>query len=650
MGDNPGLLESPIAVTTGNADPPPLQYVAQPMRNERSNRIIADIPARHPSRLIRNLPLPSMLALSLALLAGLAVARATQVEQRFGNGETCAACFFRATLASDLWLVGSAAALAAGVLVVRRGPVRLVLAMVLLLLLVVTTADTLLYNSLAMRLQFNDIFKFGQEFASINSFLRVYFGAGWPWVVAAAILLPAACIGATFHSSATHPRLAFGLVLFALACGAGAVAGFSAPILHVHQETTRNWFMLNLDQGVARAYSPAFAASARAPSVRPGCVPGIGANRPNVLIVVVESLSAYHSKLLGGHDWTPELDRIARDNSWLTRFHANGFTTDQGLIALLTGRLPLPSVGRYGSTRAYAGFEGEADSLPGHLNRLGFETLFFTTGDLRFLGKGEWAKSIGFSHVEGAEHPFYDRYPRLHFNAAADAALFDRFLEWHAERGDGIPFFATLLTVSSHPPFVTPDGHSHREEDVIRYVDAQLARLYAALQARGFFDKGLLLITGDHRAMTPLTPGETDTHGERSLSRVPLLIAGPVARLPGGAIDALAQQADLGPSILGLTGNLDCRPNGRGDFLAHPPVEPAFVAHVRGDRRSWINVYTRTGDGIVQLDGDRTRWSTPVELDHRIIEEINAERIALGEAVQDGLEYMLELRQGKRAF
>lgn len=626
------------------------------MRNERSSLSTPSRPdtsaTRQASRLVRRLPLPLTLALALALLVGLALARATQVEQRFGNSETCADCFFHATLASDLWLIGLGATLVAGILIFRHALLRITLTIVLLFLLVVTAADTLLYNSLAMRMQLSDVFKFGLEFSSIHSFLQVYFGAAWPWVIGATFLLPLASLGAVAYSSATHPRLALGVALTALGCGAGAAVGFSAPVLHVHQETTRNWFMLNLDQGVARAYSDDFVATVRARGsvAKPTCSPTTATKRPNVLLVVVESLSAYHSSLLGGHDWTPALDQIAREHSWFSRFHANGFTTDQGLIALLTGRLPLPSVGRYGSTQAYAGFEGDVGSLPGHLNRIGFETLFFTTGDLRFLGKGEWAESIGFKQVEGAEHPFYEGHPRLHFNAAADALLFDRFLAWQNERAQDTPYFATLLTVSSHPPFVTPDGSSHQEEMVIRYVDEQLGRFHAALVERRFFDNGVLLITGDHRAMTPLGPAETNAHGERSLSRIPLVVAGPVAGLKRGEIDTLAQQADFGHSLLSLTGNPQCRPDDRGDFLAHAPIEPDFVAHVRGDRRSWVNVYSQAGDGIVQLDGDRTRWIAPVELDDRVVDQINVERIALGEAVQDGLEYMLELRQGKRAF
>ena len=71
-----------------------------------------------------------------------------------------------------------------------------------------------------------------------------------------------------------------------------------------------------------------------------------------IVLVIVESLSSYHSALLGGNGWTPELDRIAGHSRWFTNFHANGFTTDHGLIALFTGKAPLPSVGRYGGTRA----------------------------------------------------------------------------------------------------------------------------------------------------------------------------------------------------------------------------------------------------------------------------------------------------------
>jgi hypothetical protein len=262
-------------------------------------------------------------------------------------------------------------------------------------------------------------------------------------------------------------------------------------------------------------------------------------------------------------------------------------------------------------------------------------------------------RGIGFDHVEGAEHPFYDPHPRIHFNAAADAVLFDRFLDWRDQRNSRTPYFAALLTVSSHPPFVTPDRLSQREEDVFRYVDQQLGRFYAALTQRGFFQRGgVLLITGDHRAMTAVSASERASHGERALSRVPLVVAGgPQGPWPKGRLDSLAQQTDLGYAVQASALATACAPQGAGMLLAPAaPLEPDFVAHVRGDNRSWINIYTPRGDGVIGLDGDHTRWVSGHLDQQQIIDRVNDQRLRLGVATQDFVDYMLQIRQGARAF
>src|SRR5262250_2646199 len=96
----------------------------------------------------------------------------------------------------------------------------------------------------------------------------------------------------------------------------------------------------------------------------------------NVVVVIVESLSAYQSALLGGpQDWLPHLDAVARANHYFTHFYANGFTTDGGEIALLTGRPPLIPAGQEWYT--IAAFGAGADTLPGILHRAGGQAFYF---------------------------------------------------------------------------------------------------------------------------------------------------------------------------------------------------------------------------------------------------------------------------------
>lgn len=585
-----------------------------------------------------------LIAVALALLT--ALLRAFKVQQSLGATVACDGCFIPHVVQSDLWLVSAVAVLGATLLLVRLRTLRVIIAVLMLLVVAAMAADLLTFSSLAVRLYLTDIGKFGGEVSAINRFLMVYFDGRWPWILALAIGGLVAMLALAASSRERRARAAAWLLAAGALGAVTAAAGFAGDFRYVHDESIRNWFAINLDQGVSRPYSEAVIASVAGEEPQPLHCEQRPPSRPDIVVVIVESLSAYHSALLGGRGWTPELDAIASRGAWFSNFHANGFTTDHGLIALLTGKDPLPAVGRYGSSKAYDGFEDPGGTLPTLLEPRGYSTLFFTTGDLGFLEKGKWSRRIGFDHVEGAEARFYDGMPRLHFNAAPDQALFARFVEWYGQRDPRRPFFAALLTVSSHPPFIEPEGRQHGEEAVIRYVDRELGRFYRQLEAAGFFANGLLLITGDHRAMTPVTAGEAASSGERALSLVPLIVAGRSA-LPPGRHDVLAQQADLVDSIGMLLGGESCRRADRGAFLTTPLAEPQYVIHVRGDRRSWLNVYTGQGDAVIRLDGDRTDWlGPPPAKAESIVHRVNRERILLGTAQQDAVEYMIRLRGG----
>lgn len=77
----------------------------------------------------------------------------------------------------------------------------------------------------------------------------------------------------------------------------------------------------------------------------------------NIVVVVLESFSMYHSQFFSGiSDQTPNLDRIARENISFHNFYANGYTTEQALIALILGTPPFPFVGQ----EVYANKKGSA--------------------------------------------------------------------------------------------------------------------------------------------------------------------------------------------------------------------------------------------------------------------------------------------------
>lgn len=585
-----------------------------------------------------------LIGLILALLL-LPLARALVVERAYGGFVDCGTCVFWQSLGSDAWLAGAAMAILALALL-RRGQLwRHLVAFAVFTLALVMLVDTLLVDLFNLRLYIGDVLKFGDERRVTLQFARDLVAGGYRPLPLLALLVPGIFMLLCFPLPGSA-RQARGLLVAATVMIVASVPMTLMAPDHVFREGTVNIVQLHEMRRVNEAYSETFQQHVMSATVEEGltCEQGQG-RHPDILLVVVESLSAHQSALLGGKGQLPKLDDIARRNTWFEAFHANGFTTDQGLIALLDGRVPVPAVGRYLSVNPFVGFGDPMHSVPGLLAGQGYETAFFTSGDLRFLDKVPWLRRMGLDHVEGSEHSFYDGKPRGIFDAVVDEILYERFVQWlDHERNRSKPFFAAVLTVETHPPFLDRETGRLDESALFHRADAALDGLYQALDRRGFFEHGILLVTGDHRSMTTVTAAEWKRYGDSALARVPLVVAGATG-LPDGPITAAFQQVDLLPSLAHLTGQDEvCRESGRGSFLRPDPQSPEYILHARGDQRSRIDIYYPDGTAVLELAGDGSRVSgVHPERSMEIAMLVHRDRILRGKASENMASQLMEM-------
>jgi lipoteichoic acid synthase len=573
----------------------------------------------------------------------LALVRVWLNASTLGDSAGCRSCLALPTLGHDALLLAAGCALLALAAATARVLLRVPLVIVVLLLMLLMTADVAVMATLALRLYVFDVFKFGMEWSALSGFLAsLTRSSGAIWVPAAAGAVLACFVMLWPGASSRRLARVFGVAALVFAAG-GLVSRLADPAF-INADAYLNVVELHFAQGVNEPYSAPFVRELAAREALPAPVcRGAQAQRPNVIVIAVESLSSYQSKLLGGPlDLLPELDAIARGNTWFSDFRANGFTTDAGLIALLTGRAPVPAVGRYRSIHAFAGFEAPEGAIPALVEPAGYGTHFFTTGDLGFLDKSPWLQAIGFDHVEGAEQAFYQGWPRGGFNAAEDRALYLRLQQWMDQRDATTPYFAFALTVQSHPPFVDPVSRRLDEAAVFTAVDRELGVFYRQLQARGFFERGVLIITGDHRSMTPLHAQERSVYHDAAFARVPLVIAGR-SGLPAGPIDLPFQQTDLPTSLADLTSTQVCARADQGSFLRQAPLPPAWRLHVRGDARNRVDVAFAQGDGAILLKGDDSRWVGQRPANWRQIEDaVHRDRIHRG-VLDSDIQQLIEI-------
>jgi hypothetical protein len=503
---------------------------------------------------------------------------------------------------------------------------RFSLRMAVVLVLVITMVDLVVLINFYRRFSLVELLVFGTQFSAISSFAQQLM-ANIPaaLMVTAELGLAAVVLGRYARADRRTRRCAPAVALVALgmtACTMAEPAEFHTGYLKNSVEAFFSRWTSN------RPYSAAFTAGLPpAGASKNFCVDGLG-QHPNVVLVVFESLSMYHSALYSGmEDWMPQFDAASQGGRRFGNFYANGITSEQGLISLLTGEPPIAK----GTGRVSTEFEQFArppHSLASLLRADGYKTEFLTTGDLGFLGKGTWLKRMGFETIEGSEASAYNGMKRYQFGAAPDDALYVRALQ-ELGAAQGRPVFMTLETVTTHGPFVDPDTGQHSEQRTFRYADKRLGEFIQALRARGFFRNGYLMVMGDHRAMLPLRAGEKARYGDSAYARTPFTIIGPGE---AGQLEPQAfSQSDLYPSLRHLTGTgRQCYGPDEGVFLPTAMHAPACIYSHRPYNFNNLYVHCGIKDHEVRLDGDDTAYAGLGGGPQGLLQEVHRLRLGMG--------------------
>ena len=488
-----------------------------------------------------------------------------------------------------------------------------------LVLVILYLADILVYRFFVTRLYASDVVTFSRETHAGLTLTR----SGLRGLLHHALWKVAALVGAIllivrayavflfkpkYPQAKSLPAASFAfalLVLWSFPAPNGFYSFDDKPLYENLLERNRNYF-------VHSNFSDPFRSRVLATPERVTNFP-TRPHRVNVVLVVVESLSAYQSRYFSGiEDWTPQLDTIAQQETALTNFYANGWTTIGGLVSLLTGTYPLvpenTAFNRWGSPRL-PDFTGMTPSLPLALRQSGYSTEFVGAGDLDFTGKGTWLKDIGFDRTVGGSDPrFSGQTIRGPFNSVPDHMLYDVALDELDQMPIDKPHFVVVETFWTHRPFLDENGKQMAgEEPAFREADTQIGRFYRNLEARHFFDNGLLVIVGDHRAPLPFRKAEFERFGGSAVARVPAVIATRTFKLPHVIAEDF-QQRDLLASIKGMvSGTVSLRPD-EGSFLSDPLHPPGCILHARGDDRDLVFVKCGSAEGLVRVAGDRTRF------------------------------------------
>lgn len=271
--------------------------------------------------------------------------------------------------------------------------------------------------------------------------------------------------------------------------------------------------------------------------------------RPNVIVVLLESFSAHGIKYLGGENVTPTIDSLLKESVAFSNIMALSDRSGKGLVATMCGYPTLPAM-------SIIQYPHKTQTLPiisQTLRKAGYDSqAFLYGGDLSFNNFNTLVTLGGFDEVITQDD--FDSRAMSDKWGAHDEYVFDKLLEVidHQEE----PFFDFFFTLSSHEPFTVP-MERQVEDDYLNsmyYTDKCLKDFIHKAKQTEWWNNTLLVLLADHGHSGPAHVGNTD----RRRFNIPLIFTGGALDVRDTIFDNYGTQTDMAATLLGQLG-LDSR-------------------------------------------------------------------------------------------
>jgi phosphoglycerol transferase MdoB-like AlkP superfamily enzyme len=290
-------------------------------------------------------------------------------------------------------------------------------------------------------------------------------------------------------------------------------------------------------------------------------------SRPNIVLVICESFSAYKSSMWDNPlNTTPFFNQMAKEGIFFENCFTPAYGTARGVWALITG---VPDVQA----------NKTASRNPAMVDQHTIINDFKEYEKLYFLGGStSWANIRGLltNNIEGLrlyEDGSYQS-PRLDVWGISDNNLFKEANQ--VLRQQNKPFFAIIQTADNHRPYSIPAEdlkefkltevpedslkrygfESNAEMNAFRYTDYCFQKYMEAARKETYFNNTVFVFIGDHgiRGNAGNMFPEVWTKQGLTCVHVPLLLYAPGMLQPARETQTCSQ-LDVLPTLAGLTGH-----------------------------------------------------------------------------------------------
>ena len=256
-----------------------------------------------------------------------------------------------------------------------------------------------------------------------------------------------------------------------------------------------------------RAFLKALGGLACAPLIK-----GQASRDPNIIVILADDLGYGDLHCYGSKIPTPNIDRLADEGCWLTRFYSASPVCSPSRAALLTGRYPARSgVVNVLLPDSTNGLEAGQPTIPSVLKERGYSTSCI--GKWHLGNRPEHAPNRhGFDEFRGI--PYSNDMSPLPFMTNAQVtvsncdqeSLTDRFTDQAVDfiaRKKNNPFFLYTALTAPHIPIAPAARFKGKSGlgpygDIVTELDWSVGQIMSAVKENGIDDNTLIVFTSDN--------------------------------------------------------------------------------------------------------------------------------------------------------
>lgn len=270
----------------------------------------------------------------------------------------------------------------------------------------------------------------------------------------------------------------------------------------------------------------------------------IASNKPNVVVVIMESMSVAKMKRGGNtNNLTPFLDSLSYQSLYFENLYTAGKHTFNGIFSTIFSFPALYSKHTMKQLRKYNGISNA-------LKKYDYQTIYFTTHDVQYDNAEAFLLNNDFDSVIGEkDFPSDEIKTKM---GVRDDYLFHFSMPILSKLAENDkPFLSVFMTISDHIPYYIPEYFhptaDNIEKQAVQYADWSLKQFIKEASQQKWFKNTIFVFVADHGK-----PIQADYAISLDYHHSPFLIYAPGILDTKKTLSCIAGQIDVYPTIMGL--------------------------------------------------------------------------------------------------